>query len=270
MEIKKIKISQIEFDDNQPRKDIVNVGELSNSINKEGLMTPIELLDLGNDKYKVIDGERRLRACILLKYEEIDAIIKNKIKNVFIRQLISDFHKEKLNLNEQAEAVNKLENDGLNLEEIRLLLGIGKTKFQLLKKVLRFNPDTKRLITEGKLTTNIINNISFNDLDAGKENEIIKEIIDKKAKSKYQISKIILERSNVRYIVNKYLTDSYVFEKKTSDFNDKLMQQKRLIEDTIRITIKSNDNSLEQEIRLVKGRLESILQSIEQRKTKGG
>lgn len=267
MNLKKIKISQIDFDESQPRKDIINVGELANSINKEGLMNPIEVIPVDKKRYQLIDGERRLRACILLNHNEINAIIKNDVKNVFIRQLVSDFHKEKLNLTEQAEAIRKLENEGNSLKEIKMLLGVGTTKFLLLRKVLKFNTTTKRFITEGTLTANIINNISLNEIDSGKEDEIVKEIVERKAKSRYQINKIILERANIRYIVNKYLTDAYIFEKKTRDFNNKLGRQTNLIEDTIKSTIKSSDENLDNEIKTVVNKLNSILKEIKERRT---
>lgn len=266
MHVQKIKLSQIEVDKGQPRKDIINVGELASSINKEGLMSPIEVIDLGNSKYRIIDGERRFSAYKLLKKEEIDCIIKSEIKNVFIRQLISDFHKEKLNLVEQADAIKKLEDEGYNLEDIKMLLGIGTTKFQTLKKVLRFNGNTRQLIKEGTITQNIINNISMNDLDENKEDQIINEVVQKKAKSKYQISKIILERSNIRYIVNKYLTDSYVFEKRTCDFNKKLEENKKLIDKAISEIIKSNSNELERELSKLKFKVESIWEELQKRK----
>ena len=43
MDIQEIDIPKIEFDKEQPRKDIVRTGELASSIRKEGLINPIEV-----------------------------------------------------------------------------------------------------------------------------------------------------------------------------------------------------------------------------------
>ncbi|MEK6879551.1 MAG: ParB/RepB/Spo0J family partition protein [Nanoarchaeota archaeon] len=265
MRIEEIPIEKIEVDDNQPRKDMVYIGELANSILKEGLINPIDVLKI-NGKYKIIDGERRFRAILLLKRKTINCIVRTKVKDTFVRQLIVDFHKEKLNIVEQAEAIQKLEDGGYSLQEIRQLLGLGKSKFQTLKKILRFNGNTKKLIKEGSLTQSIINNISMDLLNKNKEDEIIKAILEKKAKSRYQVEKIILEKSDIRFMVNEYLSDAYVFELKTTNFNKEIRENKEFIDRTIEKTITSNSNQLESELLLLKSRLVSIMEKLNERK----
>lgn len=266
MDIEKIKIEQIIIDDNQPRKDIINVGELANSINKEGLIYPIEVLKLDNNQYKIIDGERRFMAFKLLKKTEIPCIIKQKVKDIFIRQLITDFHKEHLNLVEQSESITKLRENGNDWNDIRFILGIGKTKCNLLRKILKFNPTTRKYIKEGVITANIINNISISDLDNGRETEIIDKIIEKKAKTKYQITKILLEKSDLRYILNRFITESYIFERKNTQFNDKLKENFKLIDENISKIIKNNSNSLENELLRTRNIIESLIKGLNERK----
>lgn len=47
---------------NQPRKDFSNLGEMISSINNNGLQKPIDVTPVSDEKYKIIDGERRYRA----------------------------------------------------------------------------------------------------------------------------------------------------------------------------------------------------------------
>ena len=45
------------------RKEYGNVGELVHSIKKEGLIQPLAVVDMGDGKYRLLAGGRRLRAC---------------------------------------------------------------------------------------------------------------------------------------------------------------------------------------------------------------
>jgi len=91
MKIEEIKIDSIFPDTKQPRAEFKNIDLLSKSIKKEGLISPIEVTEV-EGKYKIIDGERRFRALILLKWKLIPCIIKNNTKDIYIRQLATDFH----------------------------------------------------------------------------------------------------------------------------------------------------------------------------------
>jgi len=61
----------------QPRRTFFedSIAELAESIKEHGLLQPIVVTKKA-DKYEIIAGERRFRACQLLKLKEIDAIIR--------------------------------------------------------------------------------------------------------------------------------------------------------------------------------------------------
>ncbi len=68
----KIKIEDIVVED-RFREDFGDVEELAVSIQRYGLLHPITVEKLPNGKYKLIAGERRLRAHTLLGWKEIEA-----------------------------------------------------------------------------------------------------------------------------------------------------------------------------------------------------
>jgi len=73
-EIKKIAIDRIIITGDNPRRefDSERIRELGESIRRHGLLQPI-MVRPKNGEYELIIGERRLRACKLLGFKEIDA-----------------------------------------------------------------------------------------------------------------------------------------------------------------------------------------------------
>ena len=76
--ISTIKISDISTNPFQPRTefDQEKLEELSHSIETLGIIQPITVRKLGNDKYQLISGERRFRASKMAGKAEIPAFIR--------------------------------------------------------------------------------------------------------------------------------------------------------------------------------------------------
>ncbi len=73
-----IEISKIEVNPFQPRTnfDEESLSELAASIREIGLIQPVTLRKIANDKYQIIAGERRFRASKLAGLETIPAYIR--------------------------------------------------------------------------------------------------------------------------------------------------------------------------------------------------
>ncbi len=88
----KIKITDIIVDRDRGRKDFGNIEGLADSITRLGLLHPIviqqivEDLEFGN-KYKLIAGERRLRATIIANFTEIEATLKENIDDITHKEM---------------------------------------------------------------------------------------------------------------------------------------------------------------------------------------
>ena len=85
IEIKKIKAGRF-----QPRSnfDKDKLNELTNSIKKQGVLSPILVRELGLSEFEVIAGERRLRASKMAGLESIPCLVdQKKIKTLLFLPL---------------------------------------------------------------------------------------------------------------------------------------------------------------------------------------
>lgn len=106
----KLKVSEIEPNREQPRKDFNedSLEELADSIREFGILQPL-LVQKENDYYKIIAGERRWRAAKMAELKEVPVIIKNYTpQEVMEISLIENIQRESLNPIEEAAAYNIL------------------------------------------------------------------------------------------------------------------------------------------------------------------
>ena len=83
--INEIEIDQIEANPNQPRREFDEeaLQELANSIREIGIIQPITLRQVAEDRYQIIAGERRWRASQIAGLTAIPAYIRTiKDENV--------------------------------------------------------------------------------------------------------------------------------------------------------------------------------------------
>lgn len=154
-DIKEIPIEKILSDPNQPRDyfDPKTIKELMKSIKSKGLIQPIIVAPVKNNKHRIICGERRYRACKSLGLKTIAAIIQEK-KDRFIMSLIENIQRENLSPTAEALAYKKLLNEGLKQKDLVAQTGKSQSyiaqKLRLLKlpKGIIKMLDTK-IITEG-------------------------------------------------------------------------------------------------------------------------
>lgn len=127
----------------QPRKDIdpVRLQELADSIQRQGIVQPIIVREVGYNRYEIVAGERRWRAGQLAGLAEVPVVIKDIDDRTAIAiALIENIQREDLNPLEESEAFQRL------LEEFDL------THQQIAEAV-------------GKSRVTITNTLRLNDLD---------------------------------------------------------------------------------------------------------
>ena len=107
-----IPISQIRPNPYQPRKYFSDeaIRELSSSIREIGLLQPINVRQIGPERYEVIAGERRLRASKLAGLTHIKAIVRNEAydTDVAMIAMIENLQRENLHFFEEAEGYQNL------------------------------------------------------------------------------------------------------------------------------------------------------------------
>jgi ParB family chromosome partitioning protein len=104
------------------------LGELAASIEKQGIMQPIVIRPISSDKYEIIAGERRWRACQLAGFHEIPAIIKPvDDESAIAMSLIENIQREDLNPIEEAVALKRLQEE-FNLTQQEVADAVGKSE----------------------------------------------------------------------------------------------------------------------------------------------
>ena len=111
--VQKIALDKIIPNRYQPRRifDEEKLQELAASIKEHGLTQPIVVVyDAGLDKYEIVVGERRFRACQLAGLSEIDAIVHKALSNqqMCTLALIENIQREDLNPIETAQGYRNL------------------------------------------------------------------------------------------------------------------------------------------------------------------
>ncbi len=112
MKVEEIEIKKIVANPNQSRKTFNSetIQELANSIKENGLLQPITVTRYG-DRYSLVSGERRLRACGLLRWGKIPAIIKNVDETqLLVENLVENLQREDLSPLERANGIKNLIN----------------------------------------------------------------------------------------------------------------------------------------------------------------
>ena len=129
--INEIAISQIEANPNQPRREFAPeaLQELANSISQLGIVQPITLRKIADDRYQIIAGERRWRASQLAGLTSIPAYIKTiDDENVMDMALVENIQREDLNSIEIALAYQKLmEKSGMTQEKVSERVGKSRS-----------------------------------------------------------------------------------------------------------------------------------------------
>jgi len=163
-----LKVSDIEPDPEQPRKDFREdvLKELAESIKEQGLKTPISVRAhpnkrFGGPSYMIIAGERRWRAHQLAEIQMIDAILEEGSAvdpdAIFAHQLIENIQREDLNPVEKAEFVaQRIEyhrEKGIERPNEAVAKELGKSPSWVSKtiQILKYSPEVREVALKGKL-----------------------------------------------------------------------------------------------------------------------
>jgi ParB family chromosome partitioning protein len=140
----------------QPRHnfDREEIGNLAQSIEKQGLLQPI-LLRKKDSCYEIISGERRFRAMKLLGNDKVPCIVKPNIAdNEMIEMaLVENIQREDLNDIEQATAYQRLMLEcGLSHEEISKKVGKSRSTITNFLRLLKLPEEIQQKVRQKELT----------------------------------------------------------------------------------------------------------------------
>lgn len=154
--ISELDINKIVPNPCQPRQ-IINedeLTELAQSIRQYGLIQPIAVRRTEKDRYELISGERRLRACRMIGLEKIPAIIIDVMRtDSAILAIIENIQRKNLDYIEEGEAYAALLNEhGLTQEELAERLGKTQSTIANKVRILRLSPHIRAMLREYNLS----------------------------------------------------------------------------------------------------------------------
>lgn len=140
----------------QPREvfDEDALAELVTSIKEVGLLQPVVVRQLGPERYELIMGERRWRACREAGLERIPAIVRaTDDEKLLLDALLENLHRAQLNPLEEAAAYDQLLKD-FNCTHDQLADRIGRSRPQVSNtlRLLRLSPSVQRRVAAGVLS----------------------------------------------------------------------------------------------------------------------
>ncbi|GLT20296.1 chromosome partitioning protein ParB [Vibrio zhanjiangensis] len=151
-DLKDININSLKPGMYQPRTDMEPeaLEELAASIESQGIIQPIVVRQVDNDKYEIIAGERRWRAARKAGLKEVPCVIKNVDDRAAIAMaLIENIQREDLNVIEEAVALDRLQEEfSLTHQQVADVIGKSRTTVTNLLRLNQLEMDVKYLLSE--------------------------------------------------------------------------------------------------------------------------
>ena len=155
MQLHYIPVEKLQRGKYQPRKDIEveALEELASSIKAQGILQPIVIREIGEERYEIIAGERRWRAAQIAGLTEIPAILRDVSDQATMAfALIENIQRQNLNPIEEAIAIERLiEECQLTHQEVADTLGKSRATISNLIRVLSLNNDVRTLLEHGDI-----------------------------------------------------------------------------------------------------------------------
>ena len=139
----------------QPRTnfDKEKLAELTSSIKKHGVLSPILVRELGLNKFEVIAGERRLRASKQAGIKTIPCLVdQKKDQDALESALIENLQREDLNAVEEARGYDRLKREfGLTQDEVAISTGKARSTIANSLRLLSLPAKVLDLLSSGQI-----------------------------------------------------------------------------------------------------------------------
>lgn len=153
--LRMLKLSLLQPGKYQPRTrmDEASLQELAQSIRTRGIMQPILVRLVGQDRYEIIAGERRARAAQLAALEEVPVLVKQvPDEAAAAMSLIENIQREDLNPLEEAQGLRRLTSEfGLTHEQAAQAVGRSRSAASNLLRLLNLAEPVQQMLLSGKI-----------------------------------------------------------------------------------------------------------------------
>jgi ParB family chromosome partitioning protein len=147
-------IDRIDAHPDQPRRKFEQerLGELAASIRESGVLQPL-LVSREGDRYRLIAGERRLRAARMAGLATVPVVVRQATpEDAFLMALVENLQREDLNPVEQARAFSRLTGEfDLTQEEVARRVGKQRSTVANSVRLLKLHPTVLGALEEGRI-----------------------------------------------------------------------------------------------------------------------
>ena len=141
----------------QPRQffDEDKLAELTESVRREGVLSPIIIEDAENGSFYIIAGERRTRAAIAAGLEKVPVQLRKYSDTRKLEvALVENIQRTDLNPVEEAEAYMQLmQLEGITQEEVAEKVGKSRSAVANTLRLLKLPEEMRRPLASGELTS---------------------------------------------------------------------------------------------------------------------
>lgn len=242
-----ILLSKISTNPFQPRKSFKKetIIELANSIKSQGIIQPITVRKINNNKYQLISGERRIKACEIAGIKEIPAyIIKADEQKMLEMGLIENIQREDLNSIEIAVSYKRLIDEcKISQEDLGVRIGKDRSTINNYLRLLKLPPYIQKGLINEKISMGHARTlITIENLES--KLIIYKKIISEKL-SVRQVENLVKKLNSVKRKITKKLKSNSIIK----------MESKLSSLFSTKIKIESNNNK--------KGKVEIYFESLD-------
>lgn len=154
--ISKARLTDIEPNKNQPRKkfDDSEIQALADSILEHGVIQPIIVRPLPDERYQIVAGERRWRACKMAGLTEIPIIIRELTDADTAKiALIENIQRSDLNPVEEAAAYKQLiDQFGMTQDEVAKMVGKSRSVIANSVRLLNLPDEIQDMLKNDRLS----------------------------------------------------------------------------------------------------------------------
>ncbi|MEU6849319.1 ParB/RepB/Spo0J family partition protein [Actinacidiphila alni] len=140
----------------QPREvfDEDALNELITSIKEVGLLQPVVVREIGRNRFELIMGERRWRACREAGLERIPAIVRaTDDEKLLLDALLENLHRAQLNPLEEAAAYDQLLRDfACTHEQLADRIGRSRSQVSNTLRLLKLSAPVQRRVAAGVIS----------------------------------------------------------------------------------------------------------------------
>lgn len=154
--VTRIPLSDIEANPKQPRHDFdeQSLQELASSIKRYDLIQPVTVSKLVTGKFRLVSGERRLRAARIAGLKDIPAYVRQTNDQQLLElALLENLQREDLNAIEISLSYKRMM-DELNLTQEQVAENMGKDRSTVTNyiRLLKLPPDIQVAVRSGELS----------------------------------------------------------------------------------------------------------------------